>query len=749
MRASSTRWRIARSNVTSIISKLDLQDFIAAYEQFLARPKPLFMEGDANIHFKFIQKLSQLEFKVPPEVPVLDTQLNYLKKQGRLRLYEIHSFVKIVQYFIYLKKRIAEGIVGEWLDKIVIPEEIVEVCSYFDEEGNLRDEIDERFLSLNASLRHTREQIKESMHRLLSTARLTPYLVDRQIHYISDTETLMVRGGFNHFLKGTVVGRSSGGYFYVAPEAITKLEKTQAALRSQRDEIMLEYEKKISSIFAKHLLFLQFINKAFDRFDHYQARHFFAKSRDLEFMRPAADKKIVLQDFAHPALHDPKPVSVDFSKKILMLTGVNAGGKTMLLKSILSAVFMAKYLLPMRIDIHKSHIGHFKEIAAIIDDPQSVKNDISTFAGRMLEFSKLFGKDHFIAGVDEIELGTDADEAASLFKVILEKLVQKDTKIVVTTHHKRLAAMMATHPEVTLAAAIYDEVHQRPTYDFLFGTIGKSYAFETALRYGIPPNLVAEAKKVYGEDKEKLGELIQKNIDLELQMRARLAELDREIEKTRKLNEQLQNQKFEGDQALRQRKSEMEREYREAIEEAKKAAKSQDSAQIHRMLNVAHQKQKAAREVQTEQPVKPFKKGDFVKYQNKRGTILSLKKEEAMIECDGIRLRVPIRDLKRSGNPPKTKKPRPKAKIHVERPASASVKLDLHGMRSEEAVEKLDAFLSDALITGYDEVLIYHGIGTGKLAYAVKEFLKRHPKVKTFSDAPANMGGMGATLVRL
>jgi DNA mismatch repair protein MutS2 len=735
--------------MTSIVSKLDLQDFIAAYEQFLARPKPLFMEGDANIHYKFIQKLSTLEFKAPPEVPLLDTQLAYLKKQGRLRLWEIYAFVRIVDYFIYLKKRVAEGIVGEWLEKIVIPEEIKEISRYFDHEGRLREEVDERFMALNSSLKRNKEQIKETMQRLLSTARLSPYLVDRQIHYISDTETVMVRGGFNHFLKGTVVGRSSGGYFYVAPEAITKLKKAQAALLSQRDEIELEYEKKISATFTKHLLFLQFINKAFDRFDHYQARHFFAKSGDLEFMRPKSDKRIMLTDFAHPALHDPKPVSVDFSKKILMITGVNAGGKTMLLKSILSAVFMAKYLLPMRIDVHKSHIGHFKEIAAIIDDPQSVKNDISTFAGRMLEFSKLFGKDHFIAGVDEIELGTDSDEAASLFKVILEKLAQKDAKIVITTHHKRLAAMMATHPEVQLAAAIYDELHQRPTYDFLFGTIGKSYAFETALRYGIPPNLVAEAKKVYGEDKEKLGELIQKNIDLELQMRARLEELDREIEKSRKLNEQLRNQKFEGDRALDRLKSEPEREYREAIEEAKKAARGGDTAQIHRALNLAHKKQQAARSVEATQPAEPLKVGDFVKYRNTKGKILSLKKEEAMIESDGMRLRVPLGELKRSGNPPKPKKRGHKTKIHVEKPSSASVKLDLHGLRSEEAIERLDTFLSDALITGYDEVLVYHGIGTGKLAYAVKEFLSRHPKVKSYEDAPANMGGMGATLVRL
>ena len=169
----------------------------------------------------------------------------------------------------------------------------------------------------------------------------------------------------------------------------------------------------------------------------------------------------------------------------------------------------------MKIDKHRSKIGHFKEIIAIVDDPQNVKNDISTFAGRMIAFSKLFGKNHFITGIDEIELGTDSDEAASLFKVILEKLIHKDIKIIITTHHKRLASMMAVNDEVELMAALYDEVNRKPTYEFLQGTIGKSYAFETALRYGIASSIVAEAKEVYGKDKEKLNDLIQKNIELE------------------------------------------------------------------------------------------------------------------------------------------------------------------------------------------------------------------------------------------
>ncbi len=137
------------------------------------------------------------------------------------------------------------------------------------------------------------------------------------------------------------------------------------------------------------MLFLKFINKEFDRFDHYQARLFFAKAGDKNFILPNKNNKNRLVEFKHPALHEPKPITIDFSKSVVMITGVNAGGKTMMLKSILSAVLLSKYLLPYNAN-QKTQIGTFKNINAVLDDPQSVKNDISTFAGRMVEFSKLF-----------------------------------------------------------------------------------------------------------------------------------------------------------------------------------------------------------------------------------------------------------------------------------------------------------------------------------------------------------------------
>jgi len=580
---------------------------------------------------------------------------------------------------------------------------------------------------------------------MTNNSKLAGYLVDTQIHYLNNQECLLVRGGFNHVLKGAVVGRSTAGFFYVSPDSILKEKEKIRFIEQEREAIFYNYAKEFSSKLAELLPFINFIDKEFDKFDNYQARIFFAKSKNLQLVKTKNDTKIVLSDFIHPALHNAKPINVDFSKNILMITGVNAGGKTMLLKSILASAFMAKYIIPMKLNENKSHIGNFKKVLSIIDDPQNVKNDISTFAGRMQEFSRIFKEHKALVGVDEIELGTDSDEAAALFKVILDDLIKKGQKVVVTTHHKRLAALMADRDDVELMAAIYDEEARRPTYEFIQGIIGKSYAFETASRYGIAHNLVEEAKKVYGDNSEKLSLLIERGSQLERELKQKHKKVDAELEELQKQKRVLKEQKEQLHQELEKQKALLKKSYEEAINEAKKAARGDNIKEIHRAMNKANKKLPKEKKTEIAREVE-FHVGDSVKYHSQSGVIVSMKgKNEAMIEVSGMKLRVKTKHLKHTQII--NKKPKTDVNLHVEK--RTGLKCDLHGMRADEATEVLDKFLNDALINGWDEVIVYHGIGTGKLSYAVKEFLKHHPKVKKFEDAPQHMGGFGAKIVTL
>ena len=375
-----------------IIKKLDLDGYIAKFEGFFARPKDIAIDGDINQHYKYIKALSTIEFPEPKEVPSLQTQLNRLRKQAILSLDELYAFATIVSYFNRLKTLSLPEPISSWIHGIEVPDEIYDVLGYFTDEGEINPQREPELLDIHRALKLNKKAIKETLLSLSHSSRLSDYLVDTQIHLQNGEETLLLRGGFNQVIKATVVGRSAGGFFYVLPQQIAHLKEKQSVLLSKKEEIVWRYCREFSALFHKWERFLRFIDKEYDRFDHYQARVSFARAKEYAFVLPSKKKGIKLQDFSHPAIDKPVPITMDFSKQIMLVTGVNAGGKTMLLKSMLSAVYMSKYLLPFKCDELKTEVGHYKSIEAVIDDPQSVKNDISTFAGRMQEFAKLLPK---------------------------------------------------------------------------------------------------------------------------------------------------------------------------------------------------------------------------------------------------------------------------------------------------------------------------------------------------------------------
>lgn len=723
-----------------IVKKLDLDGYIGSFKQFLARDKDIVMMGDINQHYRYIQALSSVEFPTPNEIPNLDRELNLIKKQGVLSVDEIYAFVQIIEYFNKLSTiGFTEPLIS-WIAKIEIPDEVLDVVDYFTKDGVINPQKDSELNSVEEALKLNKIEIKNRLYKLAHSSKLRDYLVDTQVHFNGGEETLLVRGGFNSAVAATVVARSSGGFFYIIPKSVSDLKDKESALLSKREEIIYRYCKEISSIFHKWERFLLFINKEYDRFDHYQARVMFARSNEYEFILPSKSKRVKLTDFSHPAIENAIPISIDLNRQIMLVTGVNAGGKTMLLKSMLSAVFMSKYLLPFKCDIAKSEVGNFKNIEAIIDDPQSVKNDISTFAGRMQEFARLFKKENVIVGVDEIELGTDSDEAASLFRVMLDELKNRDITFVVTTHHKRLASLMASDDSVELIAALYDEEKRKPTYTFLQGSIGKSYAFETAHRYGVPDSIIEKSKKLYGEDKENLNELIEKSTTLEREMRLKISKVDDDLKAIELKRQKLEDKEFKLQEEHRKAIATLENRYNAATKKAREALKAKESTEGRRLLNIAHQQKDIKQKDNSNEPV-VLKEGDKVKYRSHKGELISIRGKDATIVVDGLKMRVPLKQLKlrvsnNTGNKPKTQTV---TTIEQDKKGS-SLSVKLLGMYADEAIDTVDKFLSDALVNGFNEVEIIHGTGGGVLSKLVTDYLKKHPKIEKFYRMPGNLG---------
>lgn len=737
------------SKIAQLAQKLDLNEFITSFLGYFAREKSIAFEGDYKVYAQLLKDIEPLILPTLPKVRNLDTQLVHLQKSGILHLEEIFEFGKILLFFHALKTLSSlpkEGVFREWVDKIELPSHLLKIAQFFEEDGEIKEGIFPELDQIRHNLSSIQSQIKSSLSSTLSQTSLAPYLVDKQIHLINNSECLLLKAGFNHFIKGMILSRSSSGFFYLCPESILKLKERESNLKDLYQTQIYSICKELSRELSKNLLFLKFINKAFDKLDHLYSRILFAREKNLEFAYKQNDSEIILKDYAHPNLKNPKLLNLEFKKNLLMVTGVNAGGKTMLLKSILSSVFLSSLLLPQKINAAHSKIGSFKHIDAIISDPQSSKDDISTFAGRMLEISSLLSTPSLLLAIDEIELGTDADEASSLYKEILEHLLSKGAKIIITTHHKRLASLMANNPAVELYAALFDEKNQIPTFSFLKGSIGKSYAFETALRYHIPHSLIQRARKYYGEDKERLNTLIEKSTLLELELYEQKTKLQEQNDKLYKKYQELEEQIEANAKALQKEKHRLEQIYQEALSELKKEAKS--LSEIHQNMNKSSSILKKIQNQESKpiQTPKEYKIGEKIKYGKNRGIIKGKSGSLYLIECDdGFKLKVEASSLKPYGTPP----PIQSSKNKVVAPKnSVGVSLDLHGLRAEEALERVDKFLSDCLLAGYDEVLIYHGIGGGILSKVIKDFLSTHPKVISFSDAPPQMGGFGAKIIR-
>ena len=793
-----------------LIKQLDLEVFFADFATSLAREKPMYLNGDLGVYKKMIDELDLafcgsdcIALPQIPRVESLEAALIRLSKNGNLHLSQIYNISKILGYFHLLQKHIQKNskipnksTLKEWIEKIIFPPNLLESLLIFTQNGEIKDGVFPQIDSIKSSISNVALNIKSELSALLNSKHLESYLVDKQVHFIYDCQTLLLKAGFSKALNGNILERTQSGYFYVLPSAIAKLYERQNSLRDSLEVEIANIVKNLSILLKKHLLFLRFIDKEFDKFDLLQARLNFAKSKNLEFVLPyvAVPKKaaksketsnlssdflkIILQDFCHPILSNPKPTNIVFDKGALILTGVNAGGKTMLLKSILSAVFLAKLLMPMKINPHKSKIPHFKQITAIISDPQNTKNDISTFAGRMLEFSQNLGRENMLLGIDEIELGTDADEASALYQILLDEILKKGNKIVLTTHHKRLASLMAGDSRVQMSVALFDAELGKPLFDFLHGSIGKSYAFESAERYGIPTLLVERARKHYGEDKERLNELIEQSSRLEIELKHKQDQAQTELENLQKKSAQYDELIIALQEDFAKKEIAMERAYKEALDTLKQKANTMSEA--HRNINTAHKILESfytqddersnengknpqhikAHTTNAPNPKSSYKKGDTIKYNGKRGKILEIHSKHFLVELDsGMKLKVDfakVNQRNRSHLLPTHKLQKDSSKniapkgytLELER-GYASPSLDLHGFRVEEALEAMEDFISQSLVAGFDEVAICHGLGGGVLAKVTREFLSTHPKVVSFCDAPPKLGGIGTQIVRL
>lgn len=630
----------------------------------------------------------------------------------------------------------------------------------------------------SAELGRIRRQINHSESRV---RQILQDILKKQADHLTETllasrngrAVLPVKNTYRNRISGVVHDISaSGSTVYIEPRAVVQLNEEITQLRADERHEMARILRELSNMLRPHTQIIRNNAWVLGHLDFVRAKFLFMQERRAVVPQLSSDKTVQLLQARHPLLLNPVANDLHFMQEltIIVITGPNTGGKTVMLKTLGLAQLMAQSGLPILAD-KGSKVAIFKEIFADIGDEQSIEQSLSTFSSHMTNIVSILDqadKDSLVL-VDELGAGTDPQEGASLAMAILEHLRLLEVKTMSTTHYPELKAYGIETDFVENASMEFDTDTLSPTYHFMQGVPGRSNAFEIARRLGLAEIIVNEAERLTDSDTD-VNRIIER---LEAQTRESRKRLDhiKEVEQenlkfnraVKKLYNEFSHAK---DKELEKASVKAQEIVDKAMAESEAILKNlHEKARLkpHEVIEAKSQLKKLAPEVDLSKNkvLKKAKKlraprvGDdiIVTAYGQRGTLTNKVKDgkwEAQIGLIKMTLKEDEFTLVKVQE--EAQKPK-KKQVNVVKKSQKSTgpraRLDLRGKRYEEAMQELDEFIDQALLNNMAQVDIIHGIGTGVIREGVTKYLRRNKHVKSFGYAPQNAGGSGCTIANL
>jgi len=641
-----------------------------------------------------------------------------------------------------------------------------------DEDGSIRDDASAELKSIRKQIETGRLRIKDYLQNFIRSGNNQNLLQDALITERAGRYVVPVKQEHRHDVKGIVHDESaSGATVFIEPlpvvEQNNKIRSLQIEEKREVERILRALSSAVTDIAAD----LALNYKILSYLDLLFARAHLAY--DMNAFRPDVNDsgRIEIIRAKHPLLGEKAvPINVVLGKDfdILVITGPNTGGKTVVLKTIglLTIMAMSGLFIPAR---EKSQVSVFNNIFVDIGDEQSIEQSLSTFSSHLKNIVHILNNvdDKSLVLLDELGAGTDPVEGAALARAILEEMKEKSARVVVTTHQSELKTFAYQNDRVENACVEFDPRTLSPTYELTIGTPGQSNAFEIALRLGLDESLVEKARDLVPRREMEIGNMIRQlkesryYFDIssqELEAAQKQAALDTETlerEKASFYEEKtavLQRARLEADQYVRRIK----REANEAIEELKELIKQKEQPPKWHEVEKKSRKIKelavnfpVKEEVRCEQDISP---GDYVLVRsvNQSGYVLEGPnvQGDVVVQIGSIKLTVHKEQLL-PAQAAEEKKAASRTHTFLEKAQHISPEIDLRGKYAEDALSELDKYLEDANLAGLDWVRIIHGKGTGALRLAVRDYLKGHRYVRDYRDGLREEGGYGVTVINL
>jgi len=692
---------------------------------------------------------------------------NFLSAPDLLTVLEALQTSRIIRTFFEYQSTKAPTLYAECTD--LVDDRILEkhITDAIDETGLVRDNASRELLSIRREIHELSARLRLRLQRILKKFGEEELLQEEFVTQRDGRFVLPLRVENKRSVEGIIHGVShSGQTVFLEPAETYELNNDLAILhgREQREmiRILTTLTAEVGSVshaIEQAAVVLTFVDSVIARarfaMQYGGMKPVITDHEEIEFTNVRHPLLVIA---ARDPVRDVVPMSIRFdgTSRGILISGPNAGGKTVAMKTIgLSLIMAMMGIFPLGMSSL-----HPRRVMTAIGDHQSIESNLSTFSSQIIRLRDILSHcdSHALVLIDEICAGTDPSEGGALAAGILDSLIERGARFVVTTHQSSLKQYALTRASITNASLEFDGEHLKPTFTFLFGVPGNSYAFALARTVGMPDVVLERAQGYLGDRHNELEQSIQtiqsfrlEAQQLQLQAHAELAKAEslrkdaenRLAEVRKKRGTVVEDAREEAREILRKANSLVENTIREVREQQKSISTIKSTFEEEKQAFSASIDQSEANTIQQVQ----LDVGDPVTIigTTSTGTILTIDGGHAKVDVNGITFNVPHSKLERASGIKHVKQSQRNVVEHLK--LDARTTLDLRGMRVDEGIRALESFLNDGILAGLHSATLIHGKGTGAMRKAVHDYLHEHPQLSGYRIGSIHEGGDGITVV--
>lgn len=699
---------------------------------------------------------------------------------------------------------------------MVFPMLIARINDILDKFGKVKDNASPELLRIRRELAATTGSISRSLNSILRTAQAEGYVEKDVTPTMRDGRLVIpVAPGMKRKIRGIVHDESATGKtVFIEPAEVVEANNRIRELEGEERREIIRILTDFSSVVRPHVPALLQSYEFLAEVDFIRAKALWGMETGSG--KPSLEERQVVDwfDAIHPLLqislakHGKKVVPLDIEltreQRILLISGPNAGGKSVCLKTVGLLQYMLQCGMPVSMN-ERSHAGVFRHIFIDIGDEQSIEDDLSTYSSHLTNMKNMmkYCDGQSLILIDEFGGGTEPQIGGAIAEAVLKRFNQKGTFGVITTHYQNLKHFAEDHEGVVNGAMLYDRHEMRALFQLQIGNPGSSFAVEIARKIGLPEDVIADASEIVGSEyiqsdkylqdivrDKRYWETKRQNIRRrEKQMEETIARYERELEELDRSRKEIlkkakedagrlleeSNARIENTiRTIKEAQAEKERtrevrqdlaDFRRQVEEADKAAMEEKIARKMDRLREKQERRKERKERQGNEPsvqpvvkVKPIGAGDYVriKGQTSVGQVMELNGKNAVVMFGLMKTNVKADRLERADAPKQTNTMAKATFVSsetqdrmYEKKLNFKQDIDVRGMRGDEAVQAVTYFIDDAILVGVSRVRILHGTGSGILRTLIRQYLATVPGVADFKDEHVQFGGAGITVVDL